>query len=120
MYFVKVLWKIFKHTNTPYILVLKKKISLQILLHKKDYSSVFILVDTNTETHCLPMFLAAYPCPENCEVISIEAGEEHKHIQTCTGVWEALSSLGAESKKLAYQFRWRSCDRPRGFCRLDL
>ena len=70
------------------------------LLHQKDYSSVFILVDTNTEEHCLPLFLAAYPCPENCEVISIEAGEEHKHIQTCTGVWEALSSLGADRKSL--------------------
>ena len=70
------------------------------LLHKKDYSSVFILVDTNTEAHCLQLFLAAYPCHENCEVISIEAGEEHKHIQTCTGVWEALSSLGADRKSL--------------------
>lgn len=70
------------------------------LLHKKDYSSVFILVDTNTEAHCLSLFLAAYPCPENCEVISIETGEEHKHIQTCTGVWEALSSLGADRKSL--------------------
>ena len=70
------------------------------LLHQKDYSSVFILVDTNTEEHCLPLFLAAYPCQENCEVISIEAGEKHKHIQTCTGVWEALSSLGADRKSL--------------------
>lgn len=70
------------------------------LMHQKDYSSVFILVDTNTEAHCLPAFLAAYPCPENCEVISIEAGEEHKQIQTCTGVWEALSSLGADRKSL--------------------
>jgi 3-dehydroquinate synthase len=70
------------------------------LLDQKDYSSVFILVDSNTEAHCLPMFLVAYPCPENCEVISIEAGEEHKHIKTCTSVWEALSSLGADRKSL--------------------
>lgn len=70
------------------------------LLQKKDYSSVFILVDSNTELHCLPLFLAQYPCPENSEVISIEAGEEHKHIATCTGVWEALSELGADRKSL--------------------
>ena len=70
------------------------------LLDQKDYSSVFILVDSNTEAHCLPMFLVAYQCPENCEVISIEAGEEHKHIKTCTSVWEALSSLGADRKSL--------------------
>lgn len=70
------------------------------LLNSKNYSSVFILVDSNTETHCLPHFLSHYPCPENSEVISIEAGEEHKHIQTCTGVWEALSELGADRKSL--------------------
>ncbi len=70
------------------------------LLQKKDYSSVFILVDSNTEEHCLPLFLAAYPCPKNCEVISIDAGEEHKHIHTCLGVWEALSELGADRKSL--------------------
>ena len=70
------------------------------LLHQKDYSSVFILVDSNTEVHCLPLFLASYPCPENCEIISIEPGEDHKHIQTCTSVWEALSSLGADRKSL--------------------
>ena len=70
------------------------------LLVKKNYSSVFILVDSNTETHCLPHFLSHYPCPENFEIISIEAGEEYKHIQTCTGVWEALSELGADRKSL--------------------
>jgi len=70
------------------------------LVRKKNYSSVFILVDTNTETHCLAYFLAHYPCPEKYEVISIDAGEENKHIQTCTGVWEALSELGADRKSL--------------------
>lgn len=70
------------------------------LLVKKNYSSIFILVDSNTETHCLPHFLSHYPCPENFEVISIEAGEEHKHIQTCAGVWEALSEFGADRKSL--------------------
>lgn len=70
------------------------------LLQQKNYSSIFILVDSNTETQCLPTFLASYALPENCEVISIEAGEEHKHIQSCTGVWEALSELGADRQSL--------------------
>ncbi|MDB4609383.1 3-dehydroquinate synthase [Flavobacteriaceae bacterium] len=34
------------------------------------------------------------------EIISIEAGEENKHIETCLGVWEALSELGADRKSL--------------------
>ena len=87
------------HDHTIYFSTGEKDFFSQ-LVSKKNYSSVFILVDTNTETHCLPYFLAHYPCPEKYEVISIDAGEEHKHIQTCTGVWEALSELGADRKSL--------------------
>ena len=70
------------------------------LLDKKVYSTVFVLVDTNTEKHCLPLFLSTYNLPDNVEVICIEAGEENKHIHTCLGVWEALSDLGADRKSL--------------------
>ena len=70
------------------------------LCTKKDYSSVFVLVDTNTEKHCLPYFLSNYPMDYGVEVISIDAGEEHKHLQTCLGVWEALSELGADRNSL--------------------
>ena len=70
------------------------------LLQQKSYSLVFILVDSNTENDCLPHFLAKYSVPENTEVISIEAGEEHKHINTCLGAWEALSELGADRDSL--------------------
>ena len=70
------------------------------LLQQKSYSLIFILVDSNTENHCLPHFLAKYNVPENTEVISIAAGEEHKHINTCLGVWEALSELGADRNSL--------------------
>jgi len=70
------------------------------LIEKNNYSSTFVLVDTNTEAHCLPHFLANYPLPQKLEVISIDAGEEHKHIESCLGVWEALSELGADRKSL--------------------
>lgn len=70
------------------------------LIQKNNYSSVFILVDNNTEKYCLPHFLTNYPLPKNIEVIAIEAGEENKHIETCLGVWEALSELGADRKSL--------------------
>lgn len=66
----------------------------------KNYSSVFVLVDSNTENLCLPYFLANYPIGETIEVISIESGEENKHLQTCLGVWEALSDLGGDRNSL--------------------
>ncbi len=70
------------------------------LIHKNNHSSIFILVDSNTEKYCLSQFLTNYPLPKNIEVIAIEAGEENKHIETCLGVWEALSELGADRKSL--------------------
>ncbi|MDA8699547.1 3-dehydroquinate synthase, partial [Flavobacteriaceae bacterium] len=66
----------------------------------KDYSSIFILVDENTEHNCLPIFLSNFSNELNIEIISIVAGEENKHIETCLGVWEALSELGADRKSL--------------------
>ena len=70
------------------------------LIKAKEYSSYFVLVDENTENHCLSSFLSRYSLPQNLEVICIEAGEENKHLSTCEGVWEALSELGADRHSL--------------------
>lgn len=73
---------------------------LNSFLASKNYSSVFLLVDTNTEENCLPTFLQHSGLAVPLEVISIEAGEENKHLDTCMGVWESLSELGADRKSL--------------------
>lgn len=66
---------------------------------KSNYSKVFVLVDSNTKSHCLPSF--AKKCGFDIDlVIEIKAGEEHKTIQTCTTVWDALSTLGGDRKSL--------------------
>ena len=74
--------------------------NLQEILMQKNYSSVFILVDTNTHENCLPLFLQGFTYDGPVEIIEIEAGEEHKHISTCVGVWETLSENGADRKSL--------------------
>ncbi|WP_378188125.1 3-dehydroquinate synthase [Aquimarina sp. W85] len=63
-------------------------------------SKIFILVDTNTQEHCLPIFLQLLDTHLQIEVIEIEDGEVHKTIETCNGVWSALSELGADRKSL--------------------
>ena len=73
---------------------------LKEMISSKDYSSIFVLVDDNTENHCLPLFLSQFSIDREIEVISIAAGEEHKHLQTCLGVWETLSELGGDRKSL--------------------
>lgn len=69
-------------------------------LKEKKYSKLFLLVDQNTHEHCLSSFLGKIETSQEIEVIEIEAGEEHKNITTCTGVWETLSELGADRKSL--------------------
>ena len=67
-------------------------------LKAASYSKVFILVDENTHEHCLPIFMSQINGDYPFEIIEIESGEVHKTIETCTGVWKALSELGADRK----------------------
>jgi 3-dehydroquinate synthase len=62
------------------------------------YSSVFVLVDSNTKKYCLQRFLDQV----NFEVTSIEikAGETYKTVETCMEIWDFLSNNGADRKSL--------------------
>lgn len=74
--------------------------SLLKLIQQNDYSAIFLLVDSNTHQHCLPVFLRALRTELSIDIIEIEAGEVHKHLQTCLGVWETLSENGADRNSL--------------------
>ena len=63
-------------------------------------SKLFILVDENTIENCLPILLDELKTNSEIEIIEIEAGEENKNLDTCTGVWHALTELGADRKSL--------------------
>ena len=65
-----------------------------------NYSYVFILVDTNTQKYCLPRFLDKFKALRDKPVISVEAGENNKNLDTCKQVWSQLSDLGADRKSL--------------------
>ena len=70
------------------------------LLDSKSYSSIFILVDSNTKQQCLPSFLDYFSRLKASPVLVISAGEENKLLETCKEVWEQLSYLGADRKSL--------------------
>jgi 3-dehydroquinate synthase len=63
-------------------------------------SKIFIMVDENTHEHCLPILMEALETSINIEIIEIESGEENKNLDTCSGVWHALTELGADRKSL--------------------
>lgn len=66
------------------------------LLQSKEYSSIFVLTDSNTVEYCLPYFLQNLATELPIEIIEIEAGESNKSIDTCMGVWQSMAELGAD------------------------
>ncbi len=74
--------------------------ALQTLIEKNSYSSVFLLVDTNSFEFCYPKFIPFFEADIPFEVIEIDPGEEFKNLDTCKGVWEAMTDLGADRRSL--------------------
>lgn len=74
--------------------------AMNAYLRQNNFSKIFVLVDQNTHEHCLSQFLSHLETELEIEIIEIEAGEAHKTIDTCVGVWETLSSLGADRKSI--------------------
>ncbi|MCL7765254.1 3-dehydroquinate synthase [Polaribacter sp. Z014] len=73
---------------------------LSSLIAKNNYSTLFILVDENTMEHCYPKFIRNLETDKRIEVIEIESGEINKNIETCIGVWNAITELGGDRKSL--------------------
>ena len=60
---------------------------------------LFILVDVNTQRHCLPL-VRDMSCLQGAQVIAIGATDENKTLQTLTEVWTALQQGGATRHSL--------------------
>ena len=74
--------------------------NLSSLITKKNYSTIFILVDENTLEHCYSKFIPNLSTDKRIEVIEIESGEVNKNLDTCIGVWSAITELGGDRKSL--------------------
>ncbi len=74
---------------------------LNTYIKQRNPSKIFILVDTNTHDLCLPQFMANLESGEiSTEVMEIPEGEDHKTIDICMGVWEAMSQYNADRQSL--------------------
>ena len=74
--------------------------ALNSYLEKANHSKICILVDNNTHEHCLSLLMSKIEKEYDIEIIEIESGEIHKNIETCSGIWNALSELGVDRKGL--------------------
>jgi 3-dehydroquinate synthase len=73
---------------------------LSKLIEIKNYSTIFILVDENTFEYCYPKFIQNLSIDKTIELIEIESGEINKNLETCIGVWNAITELGGDRKSL--------------------
>jgi 3-dehydroquinate synthase len=73
---------------------------LSNLIDANNYSTLFILVDENTFEHCYPKFIPNLSTDKRIEVIEIDSGEINKNLETCIGVWNAITELGGDRKSL--------------------
>ncbi|WP_299017003.1 3-dehydroquinate synthase [uncultured Polaribacter sp.] len=74
--------------------------ALSNLIATNHYSTIFILVDENTMDNCYPKFIPNLKTERPIEVIEIESGEINKNLETCIGVWNAITELGGDRKSL--------------------
>ncbi len=64
------------------------------------HSTLFVLVDTNTNELCSSKFLSNIAAESRIEIIEIESSELSKNIETCVELWSVLSDLGADRKSI--------------------
>tara|TARA_A100001015_G_scaffold148294_1_gene164493 strand:+ start:38 stop:1072 length:1035 start_codon:yes stop_codon:yes gene_type:complete len=68
-------------------------------INSGDFSSIFILVDENTEKYCLDVFLRKSKI-KSFNQINILSGESNKNIESCISIWDQLNSFKADRKSL--------------------
>ena len=76
----------------PYLSIAEK-------INSGKFSSIFVLVDENTEKFCLELFIKKSDIKSFNKII-ISSGEENKNIDTCISIWDQLNSFKADRKSL--------------------
>lgn len=78
------------------------------------FSKVIFLVDNNTSAACLPLVKRHFHEP--FEVVTIQAGEVYKTIETCQLIWNQLFTLAADRNALLVNLGGGVIGDMGGFC----
>ena len=70
------------------------KAELQAFLADLDYDKLFVLTDTHTVEQCYPL-VKDIPLLQEAPVITVEAGDTHKNLESLSSIWMRLSNEGA-------------------------
>ena len=74
--------------------------ALNQFLTDAKYSSIFVLVDSQSNEYCLPKFLPYLATEIPIEIVEFESGESSKNVDTCVQIWNVLTELGADRKSV--------------------
>lgn len=74
--------------------------TLDEIVAKKAPSSVFVLVDKNTEALVLPLLQSQSATIENAEVIVTPVGDASKNLDSLSRIWQTLADKGATRHSL--------------------
>lgn len=74
--------------------------SLATFISSRNYSQILVLVDRNTNDHCLPILQSALSEITDYDIIEVDPGEENKNIDFCIGVWKTMLDFEADRKAL--------------------
>jgi len=86
--------------------------SISQYLSQHSYGSIALLVDENTEKHCLPIIsgIASY------SLIRIKSGEQNKNLSTCEQIWQAMTDLHMDRQSLLINLGGGVIGDMGGFC----
>ena len=99
--------------DTYDILVGSVKEGLSSTLSNRSYSKVVVIIDENTEDHCLPLIADVLP---EFTSIRISSGERHKTIQTCEYIWSQMIDLQLDRHALVINLGGGVIGDMGGFC----
>ncbi len=88
--------------------------AVQQFTGKKTFTKIAVLVDENTEKHCLPLIRDSIP--EDSPVIRIKSGEEHKNLATSHQIWSELTHHKLDRKGLLINLGGGVIGDMGGFC----
>ncbi|MDH5366872.1 MAG: 3-dehydroquinate synthase [Cyclobacteriaceae bacterium] len=89
------------------------RVMISDFLIKHAFSKVAVLVDENTEKHCLPLVNKSI---DDFDIIKIESGEENKNLTTCQHIWQSLTDNGYDRHALLINLGGGVIGDMGGFC----
>jgi len=87
---------------------------LGLYLDNIKYSQLGLIMDSNTQAHCLP--LVQEGLAKSFSSFVFPAGESHKNLETCTKIWEWMTEEGFDRKALIINLGGGVTGDMGGFC----